>query len=325
MEHYLAAQYLERIGYVSGPEQAIPEPDPESRPNINLAAIEEVQPKNLKQLKKRHAAQRPAPSPIPSRPVTRTCRPDQRKEASPPSILSENPSTTSTPSTEAGNHLKPRHKPKSPSAPPPPQPQTKAQILARLHSELERRQKTCVGIEHQLEACQQDIQTLPSKQSKIAKEHDKQITELLKPEHTKRQIKATTEPRRNTQTAEEAQFEGMRNIYLQYEREATEVPTAESVDALFAVIADTEYHVKKAEEATKAAKGREAKLEEKLYKARCTVFEMEIEIEEVENASETNLEGGSRIGGNKEGKKKRRRGKGVKSRQQGKGHGGKKV
>lgn len=235
-------------------------------------------------------------------------------------MLSEHPSTTSIPGTEASHQsLKPRNKPKSLSASQPSPPQTKGEILAGLHSELERRQNICLGIEHQIEACQKEIQTLPSRQKRIAKEHEKRITELMAPEHIERQINATTEKQRNTQTADEAQIEEMRNIYLQYERVSTGVPTAESVDAFFVIIANTENHVKKAEQANKAAKRREAKLEEKLYKARCAVFEMECEIEEVENgrkeeASESNREGIWRTGGHKEGKKKRRRGKGGKDR-----------
>lgn len=311
---YLAAQYLKRIGYVSGPEHEILEPDPKATPNINLAAIKNVQPTYSNQLKGQYAAQQPAPSTISSTPATHTRRPDLREEATSPPILSENPSTTSTPSTEVSLHsLQPRHRPKSPSAPPPPPPQTKAQILAGLHSELERREKVCIGIEHQIEACQTEIRTLPSKQKKIATEHEKRITQLMKPEHAEIQIKATTEKRQDTQTVEEAKFEGMRDICLQYERESTGVPSAGSVDAFFAVIANTEHRVKKAEEANKGAKRREAQLEEKLYKARCAVFEMEGEIEEVENggkgAGELEIGGNGRIGGNKEGKKKRRRGK----------------
>ena len=319
MEQYLAEQYLTRIGYVSGPEHGYQEPDPETRSNIRPATLEEIQPM-MNSLEEQYAAQRLAPSTISSRPATQTRGPYLREEASSPSILYEIHSTTSTTSTEASHQPpKPKHKPKSPSAPPPPPPQTKAQILARLHSELERRQKTCVGIEHQLETCQTEIRTLPSKQKKVAKEHEKRLTELLKLEHAKRQIKATTEQRQYTQTAEEAHFEEMRNIYQQYERESTGVPTAESVDAFFVIVADTEHHVKKAEEANKAAKRRGGKLEERLYKARCAVFEMEGEVEEMESggkeASESNVEGDWRTGGYKEGKKKkRRRGKGKKDR-----------
>ena len=51
MERYLAGQYPARIGYVSGPEQETPEPDPEKRPNIRPATIEEVQAKIIDQLR----------------------------------------------------------------------------------------------------------------------------------------------------------------------------------------------------------------------------------------------------------------------------------
>lgn len=317
MEHYLAEQYLTRIGYVSGPEHSIQEPDPRTRSKIRPATIVEVQP-TINPLEGQYAAQILAPSAISSRPATQIGRPELLGEASSASILSENPSTTSTPVTEASDQaLESRQKPVFPSPPPPPPPQIPIDILANLHSELERRQKSCLGIERQIEACQKDIQSLPSRQKKVAEEHEKRIAQLVKPENDKRQKRVATEKRRDPQTAEEAKSEEMRDIYMQYDCKSVGAPPAKLVDAFFGIIADTEHHAKKAEDANKAAKRQEVKLEEKLYLARCAVFEMECEIEGVKNGEKNGapeMEGNCRMGAKKEGKKKRRRGKGGKHR-----------
>ena len=109
----------------------------------------------------------------------------------------------------------------------------------------------------------------------------------------------------------------MRDIYRQYDRGLSGVPSAESVDAFFVIIANTENRVKKAEEANKAARKRGVKLGENLYKARCAMSEMEGKIERmkkgklVKEAREQNVEEYCSIGGHKEGKRKLRRGKGV--------------
>ena len=318
MEHYLAEQYLTKIGYVSGAEHSIQEPDPDTRSRIRAATTVGIQPM-INPLEEQYAGQVLAPSNLSSRPATQTCRPDPREEAYLPSVLSENPSTNSTPSTEASSQtIEPRHQSMFPSPPPPPPPHTKAERLANQRSELERRQKICLGIERQIEAFQKKIQSLPSRQEKVAKEHEKRITELVKPENDKRQNKAATEKRREAQTAEEAKIEEMRDIYLQYDCRSVGVPSAELVDAFFGIIANAEHHVKKAEDANKAAKRREVKLEGNLYKARCAVFEMEREIEEVKlggkEVSQPNIEADIKIGGHKEGKKRRRRGKGGKNK-----------
>ncbi|CAD6579652.1 MAG: hypothetical protein ASARMPREDX12_009324 [Alectoria sarmentosa] len=302
MEQYLTEQYLARIGYASGSEQQIPEPDPTPRPDVRLATIDEVQAKILYQLKEQHSAQQQASPAISSRPANQTRMLDLREEA----ILSIHP--------------EPSHDYKSPS------PKTKTEVLVGLHSELERRQIICLGIERQIEACQKEIRTHPSKQKKIEKEHEKRIAESVKPERDEKQMAVDVEKGKDAKTAEEAEFEEMRDLYLQYDREVIGVPNAELVDAFFVAIADTEHHLQKAEEAKRAAKRREAKLEEKLYKARCSIFEIEDEIEEVENgamaqdARESKV-GESRSEGLREGKGKGepRRRKRVKHRQQGEG------
>lgn len=323
MEQYLTEQYLARIGYASGLEQQIPEPDPIPRPDVRLTTIEEVQAKILYQLEEQHSAQQQTPPTISSRPANQTRMPDLREEAI-PSIHPGTPSTTFVRGTEASYPpLEPSHDYKYPL------PKTKTKILVGLHSELERRQNICLGIERQIEACHEEIRTHPSKQKKIEKEHEKRIAESVKPERDEKQMAVDAEKRKDAKTAEEAEFEEMRDIYLQYDRKIIGVPNAESVDALFVVIANTEHHLQKAEEAKRAAKRRVAKLEEKLCKARCAMFEIEDEIEEVENgamaqdARESKV-GESRFESHKEGKGKGepRRRKRVKHRQQGKGEGG---
>ena len=113
----------------------------------------------------------------------------------------------------------------------------------------------------------------------------------------------------------------MRNIYLQYDRKLVGRPNAGSVDALFVIIANTEHRLKKAEEANKAAKRLEMTLEEELYKARCAMFEVEDEIEEVKNgvketeAMEPNVKK-RRAESQKAGKRKPRRRKEAKDGQQ---------
>ncbi|KAL9064244.1 MAG: hypothetical protein Q9161_008998 [Pseudevernia consocians] len=337
VDQYLTEQYLARIGYASGPEQQIPEPgpdpdpDPDPRPDIRLATIEEVQARILDQLKEQQAAQQQASSAISSRPATQTCRPDLLEQALSPSILPDPPSTAHTPGSKArcqsfdSSH---EHKPTSPCPSPPP-PLSKTETLAALQFELERRQKICLGIERQIKACQKRLRNHPSKQKKVEEEHDKQIAESLKPVHGEQSTRGVdAAKRKDAKTAEEAEVEEMRDIYLQYDGGLVGVPTAEAVDALFVVIASTEHHLKNAEEANQGAKRREAKLEEKLYKARCAVFEVEEEIEVVENgvmeqgAGELRVEKSRAEGHKKEngkGKGKLRSRKGVQSRPQGKG------
>lgn len=318
MEQCVREQYLARIEHTSDPEQQIPEPDPKPRQDSRLMAIEVAQAKILNQLKKNFAAPKQAPATISAKPATQTRTSDLREEAS--SLLA---SAASTPATEASyQSLDPRHERESP--PPPP---TKAELLAGLQSELQRRQNICLGIERQLEACQREVRTHIPKQKKIEKEHEKRIVEFMKPEYDEKQKRVDVEKRKDAQTAEEAEFWEMRDIYLQYDRESTGVPNAESVDAFFGIIADTEHHLKMAEEANKDAKRREVELEEKLYRGRCAMFVIEDEIEELENGGLTKKVrdaevGETRIEGHKEGKRRPKPGKGVKDRQEGKGEDG---
>ena len=267
MDQYLAKQYLARIGYAPGPEHLNPGPDPSPRPQIRLATIEEVQTKILTRLKEQYPTQQEAPSVISSRAATHTRRSDE--EASSPSIFPNSPSTTSTPGTEASYRpSKPNYEHKSPRLPPPLPPPTKAEILAALYSELQRRQNICLGIERQIKACQKEIRAYPSKQKKINKEHEKRVAKHVNPVHDgKRNSVVHADTLKAAQTAEEARIVEKRSIYQQYDRGLIGVPTVEAVDAFFAIIASTEHHVKKAEEANKVTKRREEKLEEKLYGA----------------------------------------------------------
>lgn len=327
MEQYTTEHYLARIGYSSGPEQQIAKANQTPRLPTRLATIEKVQAEILNQLKAQTVAQQQHPPTISPRLATQTRTLDLREETL-LSILPGTPSPASTPGTETSYQpLEPRYEPKSPSSLPPPPTPTKAEILAGLYVELKRRRKICLGIERQIEACQKEISSHPSKQKKIEKEHEKRLAESVKLWHNENQKKVDAEKRKDALKAEEAEFEEVRKIELQYDRDSIGAPTAESVDTLFVIIANTEHRLKKAEEARKAAKKREVQLEEKLYKARCAMFEMEDEIEEVENGAsakeawEPRLEE-SRIGGQEEGKRKPRRGKGVRERQQGEGDGG---
>lgn len=341
MDSYLAKQYLARIGYAPDPEHLNSGSDPTPRPQIRPATIEEVQTKVLTRLKEQYPTQQEAPSVTPSRAATQTRM--SNEEASSPSIFPNLPSTTSTPGTEASYRpSKPSYEHNSPRPPLPLPPPTKAEILAALHSELQRRQKSCLGIERQIKACQKEIRAYPSQQKNINKEHEKRIAKFANPVHDGKQNSGVhADTLKAAQTAEEARIEEKRSIYRQYDRELIGVPTAEAVDAFFAIIASTEHRVKKAEEANKVAKRREVELEEKLYGARCAMFEMEDEIEEVENGvmerevRESRV-GKSRVEGHKEGKGRGkgkgngngrgkgtpRRKKGVQGRQQGNGDGG---
>lgn len=148
------------------------------------------------------------------------------------------------------------------------------------------------------------------------------MTDFAQPVQDAKQDSADIVP----QTAEEVEREEMRDIYLQYDRRLSGVPSAATVDALFVVIADTENHFKKDEEVSKAAKKRGAKLEGKLYEARCAVLEVEDEVEEVENGGlgkdgEWKV-GKDRIEGREEGVRKSRRRRGGKDGRNGGGDGG---
>ena len=296
-EQHLAEQYLARTGYAANPTQETPEPDTSPRPYMRLAAIEEVQAQILNQLREQHGVQQQA-------------------------ILPD------TPEREASyqpSQSRPESQSASPTPPPPPSSMT--ETLASLHSELDHRQKIYSRIEHQIQACQNEIRSLPSKHKKIEQEHEKRISAFLKLEHDEKEKIVHTKKPESAETAEEAAVEEMRNLYLQYDRESSGVPTAGSVDALFVVIANTEHHLQKAEEATKAAKKRETKLEKKLDEARRAISEMEDEIGDVENGGIAEEVGElaveeSGVEGYEEGEKKPKRGKGVRGTQQGKGDGG---
>ena len=75
----------------------------------------------------------------------------------------------------------------------------------------------------------------------------------------------------------------MRDIQSEYEGGSVAPPARKTVDAFFAIIADTERQLKRADEMGKVVRERERELDEELYRAHCAVFEMEDEIEEVEN------------------------------------------
>lgn len=325
MEQYLIEQYLARIGYVSCPEQQIPDPDPDLRPDIRLATEEEDQATTLNQFKQGFTDQQRGSAAISSRSAIQTRGPELREETTSPSTLLDTSFSNPWPQREASyQNFEPRHVHNSPSPPSPPAgPTTETERPAGHHSALERRQNTCLEIERQINACQKQIRSHPSKQKKINKEHEKRIAKLLKPAHDEKQNPFEATRRNEPETAQEAQIEKMRNIYLQYDRGSSiGVPNAELVDGLFVIVANTERHLKKAEEENKAAKGRVAKLEDQLYEARCAIrFEMDDGIGGVEDgvvveeARRAEVEIG-KIEGHKQGRKRKSRGrKGVRDRQ----------
>ena len=268
MEQHLIQQYLARIGYASSPDQQSLEPDPNARSGLKPATAERVLLKVLDQSKEQYAAQQqqvPAAN-ISSRPAVQICGLESCDE---PSFLPDASFTTPLPGREASYEiLEPRYEHGSRSSHRVPLRPIGAETLARRHSELERRRKTCLKIERQLEAVQKELRTYPSKQRKINKEHERRIAELVKPLHYEKQKQSDAEIRNRPKTAEETEIEEMRDIYLQYDHESIGAPNAEMVDAFFLIIADTERHVKNAEEANMAAKRRGVKLEEKLDEAR---------------------------------------------------------
>ena len=329
MEQDLIEQYLARIGYTSRQEQQIPEPDPDPRPDIRPVTTEDDQAMTQNHSHEQFTAQQRDPATISSRSAFQNHRLELRRKKSPPSAL---PSTFSTSwqGTEASYHdaLEPSHEHMPPSLNQPPGPPTKAEIIAGHHSELECRQKICLKIERQISACQKEIRTHASKQKKINIEHEKRIAELMPDENRKPSSTSTAEEQNGPTktTAEEAEMEEMRNIYQQYDRGSIGVPNAELVDGFFAIVANTEHHLKKAEEANSAARAQEVKLEGKLYGARCVVYEME---EEVRNGlrgredRQPKVEDSSRVEGHKEGRRKSRRWRGAEDNtQQGKLNGG---
>ena len=166
MEQYLIEQYLARIGYVSGPGQQI----------LEQATNQEVQTKIPTHLKEQYTTQEQAPATfIPGLPK-RNGRQVLCEEMPPLSIPPDTSSPNPMLGTEAGYPLLvSKHKHKSLSRPPSPPRPTKTELLTGLHSELERRQNICLGIEHQLQTCQKEIHTLPTKQKKIKKQHEKEI------------------------------------------------------------------------------------------------------------------------------------------------------
>ncbi len=322
MEQYLIEQYLARIGYVSGPGQQTPEQDSNSRADNRLATNQEVQAKIPTQLKEQYTTQEQAPATFIPESPKQTDRQVLCEETPPLSIRPDTSCPNSMPGTEAGYLPSvPQHKHKfPPKSPSPPHP-TKAELLTGLHSELERRQNICLGIEHQLQTCQKELHTLQTKQKKIKKQHEKGIATFENAVHNGKKISVDAQGRRDTQTAAEAEIEEMRNIYQQYDRKLVGRPNAGSVDALFVIIANTEHRLKNSEEANKAANMREVRLEEELYKARCAMFEVEDEIEEAKNgvketeAMEPNVKE-RRAEGHKAGKRKPRRRKEARDGQQ---------
>lgn len=320
MKQYLIEQYLARIGYASCPEQQIPEPEPDSRPDIRLATEEEDQAETLNQFKQGFTDQQRGPAATSSRSAIQTRGPELREEIMSPSFPLDTSSSNPWPEREASyQFFEPRHAHNSPSPPSPSPRPTETERPTGHHSALEQCQNTCLEIERQITACQKQIRSHPSKQKKIDKEHEKRIAKLMKPAHDEKPKSFEAARRNGPETAQEAEIEEMRNIYLQYDRELIGVPNADLVDGFFVIVANTEHHLKKAEEANKAAKGRVVKLEDQLYKAKCAMFEMDDGTGSVENGvvaeearrSEVEM---SKIEGHKQRKKRksRRRRKGAK-------------
>lgn len=326
MEQYLIEQYLARIGYASYPE-------PDSRPDMSLATEEEDQAGTLNQCKQGFTYQQRGPAAISSRSRTQTRGPELREETTSPSILYDTSSTNPWSEREASYQVfEPMRGYKSPSPPPPSPPArpTETERQAGHHSALGNLQNNYLEIERQINACQKQIRSHPSKQKKINKEHDKRIAKFMKPAHDEKQNPFEATRRTGPETAQEAEIEEMRNIYLQYDRGSSiGVPNANVVDGLFAIVANTELHLKKAEEANMAAKERVAKLEDQFDEVRCVIrFEKDDGIGSVgdgvvvEEATRPEVQM-SKIGSPKQGRKRksRRRREGAKDRRQGKGGG----
>ena len=276
MEQHLIQQYLARIGYASSPDQQGLEPDPNSyRSGTRQATAERLLLKVLDQSKEQYAAQQQQISTtnISSRPAVQNRGPESYDKPFP---IPDASFTTPSPGTENSYEaLEPRHEHESRSSHRAPLRPIGAETFTGYHSELERRRKAGLKIERQIESCQQEIRAHPSTQKKINKEHEIRIAELVKPLHDEKEKHSDAEMRNRPKTAEEAEVEEMRDIYLQYDHESIGVPNAETVDAFFLIIANTERDIKTAEEANKAAKRREVKLEGKLYEARCAMLEMD--------------------------------------------------
>ena len=184
---------------------------------------------------------------------------------------------------------------KTPSSLLPPPCPNSTEFLTVLYDELERRQHVCLGIESQINACQKQIRSLPSKQKKIKQKHEKPITDFENSMHEEKANLVDAGRRKTTQTAEEAEIEEMKDIYRHFDRHPVGVPFADSVDAFFGIIANTERHILKAEEAKSAAERRNVRLEEKLYRAICAVLEMKDEIERLDDGLWENELGGSEV------------------------------
>ena len=272
MEQHLIQQYLARIGYASSPDQQSLEPDPNAyRSGTRQATAERLLLKVLDQSKEQYAAQQqqvPTAN-ISSRPAVQIRGLESCDE---PSFLPDASFTTPSSGTETSYEvLEPRHEHESQSSHRAPLRPIGAETFTGYHSELERRRRACLKIERQIESCQNEIRAHPSTQKKINKQHEKRIAELVRPPHDEKEKLSDAEMRKRPKTAEEAEVEEMREIYLQYDHESIGVANAETVDAFFLIIADTERDVKTAEDANKAAKRRGAKLEGKLYEARCAM------------------------------------------------------
>ena len=216
---------------------------------------------------------------------------------------------------------------KYPSSPLPQTHSADNEELAEHRAELEYRRKVSQRIDRQIRACQKELYTYLSKQERINKEHEQRVLHFLKPEHDNKRTLFDAERQNGPMTAEEAEIEEMRDIYLQYDCESVGFPDADLVNAFFAIIADTERHLMKAEEANKAAKRRQVKLEGKLHKAGCAIYEVEDQIRWVENggarmdAREPKMVGDRGEGHREEGRKSKRR-RGAKGRRQAKGGAG---
>ncbi|KAM0796393.1 hypothetical protein BDR22DRAFT_917809 [Usnea florida] len=248
---------------------------------------EKAQMKTTTQLSTKHAAQHHSPATISSTLATRTRASILDKESFPP--LPPATSSTAPRPVLQDNRQPPKSNPNPPLPPPP----TKAQTLAILSSELQRRQHTRSKIERQLDACLQELSTHPSKQPDIENQRSKRLSELLNPEPNSKPQNANAKPPKTAMTAEETEAQELRDRQLEYESGAVAPPDGKTVEAFFDIIADAERQLIKADEANRGAREREGKLDEELYRAHCAIFEMEDEIEVVRMGMEG---GGAREG-----------------------------
>ena len=282
----MKTQHLARKGDVSAPEQQTPEANPDPRADTRREAIGRMQAKLLDNLGNQSTDQWQKPANISSKPAVQTRRPEMRKAAPATCTLSyAHPLIDLQGDAGLQTLEEARHEYEARSLPPYSPCLAKARLLSALHLELGRRHEIYLLIERELEACQLEIDSYPFKQKEIRSEHERRIADFEKLVQNETPRTVDAEERNSARTAEEMEYEEMRKIYQEYDRVWTGVPDPETVDALFAIIAETDRQHKETEEANKVEEQREVTLEERLHEAKCAKYQIEVEIEDVENGT----------------------------------------